>query len=174
MKTALNKAILDSVWPSARKERPITTMTTETKQKSFRERVADATAADTMADDAQQFQREKGAVLFGTITEFRNVTTSWGDTTIMRVKDDAGELTDVWLSGKVLRDWYEEMQPQIGETVGMKCLGQIQSKSSDNTYWAYYVEIDGRPRSKTAQAMANPAQTKIKTDDDEADPFEDE
>lgn len=132
------------------------------------------TAEDVTGDDGTpQFEREEGAIVSGAIVEFRDVTTSWGDTTIMRVNDEETGLVDVWLSGSVLTKWREEMQPQVGETVGLKCLGKQPTKDGSNSYWNYYVEIDGRPRSKAAQAMNNPAQTKLDTGDG-PDPFEDE
>lgn len=122
----------------------------------------------------------EGELIVGPLQDVRIVNTQYGEKTVITVTDQHGFFgtVDIVLNS-VLQKQYDNLQPMIGETIGIKYLGQQISQSTGNTYKNYVLKVDrpdaAQPRlagTQAAKPAAKPAA--VATADNDIDPFAEE
>ena len=104
-----------------------------------------------------------GTTLVGTLLRFETIETSMGEGTIAVIEDaDDGTVWGVALFRSVLRNRFEKMTPQVGDTVGIKYVGFVEPRNKDaRGYHNYVVRVirgsGSVPESSAAQAPSSGA-----------------
>jgi hypothetical protein len=106
-------------------------MSTET----LRQRLAEPQEDERLED----IRLEVGESLIGRVEGYRRVKTKYGPTQIVKLYlTDTGERRQLWISHTVLRSRFNDLQPEIGETIGIRRL----EDHVDPSYANYLVEVD--------------------------------
>ena len=100
------------------------------------------------ADDGSLPERwnpddEPGTMLIGTLLRFETIVTDYGEAKIAVIADDEdGTEWGVALFRSVLKNQFERMNPQPGDTVGLKYLGLTPPRSKGgNEYHNYKLRV---------------------------------
>lgn len=97
------------------------------------------------ASSAPTWQPEPDAMVAGVVLGIRTIDTQYGDATIMTVDDEDLGPIDVFLTSAVLRHWMKNDLPQVGDTVGIKAFGQVEStKNPGKYYWNMSAQVLNR------------------------------
>lgn len=121
----------------------------------------------------------EGELIVGPLQDVRIVNTQYGEKMVITVTDQHGSFgtVDVILNS-VLQKQYEAQKPVVGETIGIKYLGQQVSQATGNTYKNYVLKVDRPNPAQPALAGTKPAAAKpvpqVATADNDLDPFAEE
>lgn len=111
-------------------------------------------------DPAPWTPEKAGDSIIGEIEAVGQRTGDYGPYTIITVLDNEGEAFNVAGFGQVLARKFEELQPQVGEKIGVQYLGEVKNKKGTSTYKNWLVMID-EPRltngTTTVPTVAAPA-----------------
>jgi hypothetical protein len=104
----------------------------------LKERLQDNYRSDEFADTWRP--EAEGEMLVGTFEKMAEGTTSYGTYPIAHIRDESGQLRAVWFFHAVLKDQWEQAEPEPGDQVGIIYKGQREG--SDFRYHAYGVEVE--------------------------------
>jgi hypothetical protein len=84
-----------------------------------------------------------GTTLVGTLLRFESIVTNFGEMKIAVIEDaDDGTTWGVGLGRAVLKKKFETLDPQPGDTVGLKYVGFSEPRSKDaNGYHNYAMKV---------------------------------
>ena len=87
---------------------------------------------------------KEGDMLVGTITGFDQVTGDYGTQTVCTVLDeDTDEEVALYISSTVLKSQFQRLDPKVGERLGVKYVGLVDSKvRGRQPYKNYIVRVD--------------------------------
>ena len=89
-----------------------------------------------------------GSLTYSPILRYGRATTAYGDSLVCVVDDDERGPVTVWLNTTVLLGQFRLLKPNVGETIGIKCLGKHPSGgvSPERHCWRFAVRVDrGQP-----------------------------
>lgn len=89
----------------------------------------------------------EGSVIIGVVTEVNKGWDNYRESfyPIVTVKQDNDEETAIHCFHAVLKNRILELQPNIGEKIGVKCLGKKPNKNNPrNSTMIYTVKVEGR------------------------------
>jgi hypothetical protein len=85
---------------------------------------------------------EPGTTVIGTLVRYETIVTSQGEGTIAVIEDDAGTEWGVALFRTVLKKRFEQFEPRLGDTVGVKFVGWVEPRNKDaRGYFNYVVKV---------------------------------
>lgn len=98
---------------------------------------------------------EEGAIVVGKITSYSQALTSYGECWVCTIEEESSGPLSIWLTSTVLIDHFKKLKPQVGERIGIKCLGKHPEKG----YWRFIVRVDRpeeQPNFETIQGWDRP------------------
>lgn len=118
-------------------------------------------------DFAGAWRPEPGDILKGSIVQLDMGYSEYGNYPIVTVKpDDGGDDVAVHCFHEALRNKLQELKPDVGDSIGIKYFGEVDSKSGKRKYQKYVAKLIG----KTPKDFWN--QKRETTDDEDDDvPF---
>lgn len=101
--------------------------------------------------DEVDWKPEAAGQLVGVLVGKRMVPTKYGDTTVLKIKDDAGIVYNVWCSRAGLKNLVAEKDEEliIGREVGLKTDGPVKLKNSQ-TFFPYEIGFGEFTQAKTS------------------------
>jgi len=111
---------------------------------------------------------EPGTTLVGTLLGIETIATSLGEARIAHIEDaDDGHVWGVMIERSVLKNRFEQLQPQTGDTLGIKYIGQVEPRTKGgNAYHNYVVRVI-RGATPPAAAVAQPVNRPDRGQDDD-------
>ena len=79
--------------------------------------------------DSKTWDPKEGDDLYGVLLDGKWVTTQFGDTRVLNVEDDDGQVWTVWASNKMLALAVERLAPKLGSYIGIKFSGLKDPKT---------------------------------------------
>lgn len=122
--------------------------------------------------EAEKWNRDEMPVLIGKLLEYKHIVMKSGDEgDQVVVEEPDGTLTRFWMTMGLQSQW-DEWQPQVGETIGVKFHGAVATQSG-NTFNQFTLNVMGREAPAPAPKPKAPPGPEPAADDAE-DPFADE
>ncbi len=92
---------------------------------------------------AREWQPNEGDILLGTLLYTQQVKGEYGTTPIAMIEDaESGETIAVWLKHQILKREWEGRDPQPGDRIGIKYLGEETGKNGK--YNAYILKVESK------------------------------
>lgn len=82
----------------------------------------------------------------GEITDIRVIYGKYGEHKGVTIRQDDGSRYCVPASRRMLAGRLEDLQPQVGENIAIKFLGEKTAKDGETQYFAYGVKMPDRPK----------------------------
>ena len=115
---------------------------------------------------------EPGTTLVGLLLRYETIVTDYGESQVAVIEDEQGTIWGVALFRTVLKKRFETINPQPGDTVGLKYVGFVEPRTKgQNGYHNYVLRVvrgegDAPPRTAMA-ADARPAAAASEAEDGE-------
>ncbi len=92
--------------------------------------------------DATTWKPEEGEERTGVLLDGKWTGTQYGDTKVLFIEDEDGEVWTVWASNKMLSDAIDAGAPKVGSMIGITYDGKKKPvKAGGYEYQAYFVTI---------------------------------
>ncbi len=100
----------------------------------------DAAKSDVKQDFGTTWSaKEEGDELSGTIETIEYIGSKYGEKYVVGIRDEAGDLHSLWISGTVLENRFLEMAPGVGSLIVVIFKGKKKTKSGDRSYNNFHI-----------------------------------
>lgn len=97
--------------------------------------------SDDFRGAAPAWKPEPDEFVAGTILSIWEATGEYGSSPAMTLSQRDGTEVTVYCSATVLRNQFERAKPSVGDTVGIKYLGEVENPKSKRTYKNYQMKV---------------------------------